>query len=259
MSSYPFICDIDLTKLHFGPMESEGGRDKVEVFLDASKKKLKYNLCEDFQEPFDTRYPIDGIRDDASNERRGQVICLMDEKVLAHYKALDELMLKLAFERSKEWFKGNKQLTPEEIKFRYQPLVYKAKEEDAHFSTKFKIKCPPAKVPSALHLLKDGKVVQYGCAIDKLSAPGGKMAPIIYVYSVWFMGGGKSFGLTVQAEEIVVVPGEGSKPLSKFNTKRPVTVVSSTAATGEVEDEEYCGPPPAKSTKVELEGEDGPM
>lgn len=252
--AFPFVCDLDLSKIHFAPHSSDDGKEKVEVFVDQTKRKLKFSLCEDAMEPFETRFPLDGMRDDSNNERRGQMICLKDEKVLAQFRALDELVLKTAFERSKEWFKG-KQLTMEELKFRYQPLVCKGKEEDDFFCTKFKVKCPPAKVPTALHLLKQSgdecELVDKGCSLDQLSAAGGKMAPLLYVYSIWFMGGGRSFGLTVQAEEIVVQPGVATNPLSKFQTKRKVTMVSaSDDATGDE--------PVAKSVKVELEG-DGPM
>ena len=213
---YPFVGDIDMTKVHFGPFLNIDNKQRVELHKDntaTKSNKLVFNLCDDPSEPFACRFRLDTVRDDQDGSRRGLIVKLEDPAVLNALTALDDAVVAAAMRNSKEWFK--KTLTEAEIRLRYTSLVYKPKEEDLVSCTKFKVKCKM--YPTKLHLLRDdGKIVPDGGTLDDISYNGAMVAPILSAYGLWFMGGGSSFGVTIQAEEMVVKPGSAPVALSNF-------------------------------------------
>jgi hypothetical protein len=212
---HPHITDVDMTKVTFGPVKNNG---KQVVELKHSKGELFFNLCTDPHDPLTCRYRLDRVRDDQDGSRRGLVVNVGGD-VLKSLKALDEIVVQAAFKHSKEWFK--KELSEEEVRLRYKPLV----GDEPHI--KFKVKCPPGKNPTKLHrLYDDGSVLAHGGKVEHLERPGAAVAPILNVYSLWFMA--NAFGLVIQADEMIVKPGVAPGPLSDFcfAGKRPFDVMA---------------------------------
>ena len=85
----------------------------------------------------------------------------------------------------------------------FKGIVFKPKEEEEYFCMKFKVKCL-GQYPTKLHSLEqNGSVVRKGGSKLEFLRPPSEVAPILTVLSIWFMSGG-SFGVSLQAEEIVV-------------------------------------------------------
>ena len=219
---YPFVGEIDMSKVHFGPMINDGTKQKVEIHKDGSstkpKNKLIFNLCTDPREPLECRYKLDTVREDQDGSRRGLVVKIQDPECLKALQALDDAVIAHALKNCKELFKKN--LSEDEIRLRYKPLVFKAKDEDEEFSVKFKVKCKG--YPTELHLLHDDNTIEEKAGtLEHLSENGAYACPILSAYGLWFMGG-NSFGITIQAEKMVVKPGAPRATLSEFCSKTPL-------------------------------------
>lgn len=220
---YPFVGDIDTTKVSFGPMMTENNRQFVLIHRDntstKASNKLVFNLCSDPRSPFACRYRLDVVREDQDGSRRGLIVKIENDACLAALKTLDEHVIAHAKKNSKEFFKKSN-MTHEEIMARYKPLVSKAQEDDENYSLKFKVKCKG--YPTALHLLNEDKTIEEnGATIEDISQPGAKVAPILSAYQLWFMAGGATFGVTIQAEKMVVLPGAPKPFYSDFCSMGP--------------------------------------
>ena len=92
--------------------------------------RLEFQLCSDSECPLTTRYGIDSVRDGwrSAIDRRGLVLKIEEPKAVAALQQLDEVIIKTAIERSKEWFK--KPLTREQVEARYKNIVSKARDDD---------------------------------------------------------------------------------------------------------------------------------
>jgi hypothetical protein len=234
MTKFPFIGEVDMSKLVFLPQKAtKNGQKIVEICRDATSttnNKLLFSLCPDPRLPYDCRFRLDSVRED-SNEpnpgaRRGLVVYIQDEAALAALQKLDEMAIDVAFENRKEWFKNGDKMERNEVRNRYKHLVFYAKEEDKQLSCKFKVKCPPSAVPTKLlRLREDNVIVENGASIDDISLPGAKVAATISIYSMWFMAGGASFGISMQAEDLAIVPGS-AKIQNHFATKRELDEIS---------------------------------
>ena len=248
---FPFIGDIDMSTIKLGQMQTSNGKQSVEIACNATKNgKLYANLCKDVRAPMPAKYQLDMVRDDSDGSRRGLIVCIDDPDVAAALKALDDLVVAAAVANCKEWFKKSA-LTETEVRARYRPLLFKAQEEDDFSSTKFKVKC--TKFPTKLHLQKDDDtIVADGGRIEHLEDRGALLAPIVSIFGLWFMGGGSSFGIGMQAEEMVVTPGKGTVALSNFLSKRPLEVVR---AAPELEGDEQEGKRVCTEEPVLVEGE----
>lgn len=260
MASVPFIGAMDLTKLTFGPFENLNGKTKVELYRDPSStlksnRLNRFALCADAIHPMSVRFPLDSVRDDSTNPyRRNQVVVVSDPETRAALHSIDETIVKKAIEMSKEWFKG-KQLSEDQVRMLYKPLLYKAKEEDEFESVKMKIKCPGVDYPTGLHVRElDGFYRKNGGKLEHLTY-GAMVAPIVSAsYGIWFMGG-HSFGLSLQAEDVIITPGEAcSDGLSQFPSSTPLLTRTKEEEESKVKAEEEA--PPGKKIKSELIEED---
>lgn len=260
---YPFVGEIDMTKVHFGPMVNDGTKQKVEIHKDntstKSSNKLIFNLCQDPREPFGCRYKLDTVREDQDGSRRGLIVKLEDPSVLAALQALDDHVIAHAMKNCKEFFKKSS-MTEADIRLRYKPLVVKAQEEDDFYCTKFKVKCKGW--ATELHLLHDDKTVEEKAGtLEHISQYGAYVAPILSAYGLWFMGGGTSFGITIQAEKMVVKPGAPRPALSDFCSPTPIEMTQKRSRDEDtLHDGEDDGIKHQKTEEgVELEGDDSPM
>ena len=234
---YSYIGDIDLNDIKFSKMYTSDGKMRVDISM-KNNKKFIFQLCSDAQEPYSTRYALDQVRDDAADKtRRGQAVLLEEEKTLKAMEQIDELVMKAAIANSADWFKSKTPLSEETIRDRYQKTVFRASSDDETGCVKFKVKVNGAKVPTRLHRTNgDGNIVEDKGRVKDLERRGGKVAPVLSSFGLWFMGGKdpSKYGISYQAEELIVTPGE-TKPLSSFASKRPFSMAASVDADPEEE------------------------
>lgn len=215
---YSLFSNFDVNAIHFTPVQNDG-RQKVEMFKDDSsthsRNKIQFNLCPNPKEPFRCKYRLDSVHDNQDGSRRGLVQIIEDETERKALEALDERVRQMAMVNSKEWFK---KATIEEatISDRYKPLVFKPNADEAVHCLKYKVKFG-GQVPTRMHLLLPGGKVRIDQGtMEHLSMSGAHVAPILSIYGIWFAGGGQQFGVTIQAEELIVRPGTLASPLSNF-------------------------------------------
>ena len=78
------------------------------------------------------------------------------------------------------------------------------------------VKPPGAPVPTQLHLMEDGKVRRNGARIEHLELRA-RVVPIVSAYAP-FLGGGTQFGLSFQAEKMIITPGSARDVLDDYVT-----------------------------------------
>lgn len=268
----PHVSEFDVNAITFGPVEYAGkNKDKVKVdmFRDGTSSAKtnrfnRFNLCRDASEPMITKYALDTVREDSNTpDRRGLMIRVSDPVTRKTLEDIDELVVKKAVECSREWFgKAGKPLaqplSEAVVRDRYQPLIFYKDEGDEEKVIKIKVKTG-GDYPTTMHLNEDGRFRKYGGKAEHLTQ-GACVVPVVSMsYGVWIIPGGK-FGVTMQAEEMMVTPGEGAvDDLSHFASSEPIMVHASPAAAD-------VGPSAAvpdaamESLPVETgEDEDGPM
>tara|TARA_B110001450_G_scaffold257061_1_gene290812 strand:- start:14872 stop:15696 length:825 start_codon:yes stop_codon:yes gene_type:complete len=236
---YTHISEYDIKAITFGPVEYAGkNKDKVKVdmFRDGSSSAKtnrfnRFNLCRDANEPMITKYSLDVVREDSVNpDRRGLMIHVSDPITRAALEAIDEMVIKKAVECSKDWFgKAGKPLaqpiSEAVVRDRYQPLIFLKDEGDADKVCKIKVKTG-GDYPTTMHLNEDGRFRKYGAKAEHLTRGAGVVPVVSMSYGVWIIPGGK-FGLSMQAEEMMVTPGEGdADDLSHFASSKPIEVHS---------------------------------
>jgi len=225
-NSARYIGDYDFEKVHFGPLDQSNNKMKVEVFQDASSltnknKFQKVQLCKDAMHPIRTKFQLDSVRDDGNPNRRGLTLVIDDPDTVVALKSFDDVIVQKAIQNSKEWFK--KTLNEEQIRARYKPIISPFSETDSDMVMKIKVKCGSADVPTVLHHCQDdGYIHKRGGKLADLTR-GAKVVPVVScAYGLWFMGGGMQFGLSFQAEQIIVTPGEEYDELAMFKTSAPL-------------------------------------
>lgn len=257
---FPFAGDLDLKAVSFSPVDDSNHKTKVHLTLPGGKK-LFFSLCADFQVPMACKYSIDEARPDGDNSRRGQTVVLDDESLKKSLMAFDEAIVKAAVKHSKEWFKSKTALSEEVVRSKYQPIV--KVEDDGSCSIKFKVKVPPSKVCTKF-VQKDesgkfGAAADPSAVVSELEYRGCRIAPIVSAPFLWFMGGGSKFGVSIQAEEMVVFAGGPTDCLANFASATGYETSTSTASKRNEEAAELdAGGSAAKQTRVELVGDGAP-
>lgn len=227
----PHISALNMSDLTFGPLDSKDGKSKVEVYRDGTSTQKnnrlnRYALCVDAMKPMSLRFPLDAVREGEQGNpyRRGLTLEVTDPKTVEALRGIDETIIKTAVKNSVQWFKG-KQLSEEQIRFRYKPILYKVRDEDTSEVCKIKVKCPGTDWPTSLHVrTPDGKHRKNGGRIEQLGY-GAHVVPIVSAsYGIWFMGGASgNFGITFQAEDMIIIPGESVEDnLSQFASATPL-------------------------------------
>lgn len=215
---FRFIGDFDPAQLEFQPFASDGGRSRV-IIEDptCNRKQFEYQLCKTVQTPIQAKYGLDRVQEDGNPDRRGLTLKITDEKVIETLKKLDDTIIDEAMKRSKEWFKG-KELTREAVLARYKPLLT---EYEDHHAIKIKVKVGQSKVKTSMHL-QDGDYIRKHGATELDLTSGAKVVPVVSAYALWFMAGGATFGLSLQAEQLIVTPQTAKDELDDFISDVPL-------------------------------------
>ena len=270
----PHISEFDLKAITFGPVQYSGEKKdkvKVDVFRDgtstaANNRFNRFNLCRDASIPMITKYALDTPREDSKTpDRLGLMIRVSDPVTRKTLEEIDELVIQKAVECSKEWFgKSGKPLaqplTEAVIRDRYQSLIYYKDECDEEKVVKIKVKTAGA-YPTTMHLNEEGRYRKNAGKPEHLSQ-GAQVVPIVSMsYGVWIIPGGK-FGLTMQAEEMMVTPGDSdADDLSHFASSKPIVVKETpppAAAPSVAEELIHEAQATVESLPMEAD-EDGPM
>lgn len=264
MSTTPILSHLDLSKVHFMPMTQKEGTKSVQVFLNSSStaanNRIKFQLCPNEESPVKTTFPLDQVRSDSGGDglRRGLVVTLTDPAVIKSLQAFDESIVNAALANSKEWFK--KEFTREQIEARYKPILTPGKEEGEHIM-KFKVKMPGSQVPTkCFKLNKANMTVTATNPETAFCNKGSEVIPILSAYALYFLAGDAQFGVSFQAEKIVVDPAEARDDMDDFTFSRTIKTSRPDSAEGAADagaadggDEE----PSSKRIRVELLGEGG--
>ena len=212
-----FVCELDVSKFSFRNFQVIENKPRVDIFYD-DRKSVSFNLCVDAHSPVEAPYGLDSAQQNSDGSRRTLLVYVTDPNVIHFLTELDNVVVACALANSKEWFK--KAMTEDEVRLRYKPLLYKRKDDDVFPAMKFKIKC--VKYPTRLHMqLPTGDVVRNGATTDHIGR-GASVVPVLTVFNMWFMN--KEFGLSVQAEDVIITPNSSAPALPMFNFKRPVTI-----------------------------------
>ena len=223
-------ADVDFKVLHFGPKVQDSGKKRVEIFADDksmdNKNKVKILLNADEDVPMETRFPLDKEQPtNADPSRRGFTVKVLDEKALKALHAFDERVLEMAVLNSKEWF--GKVYTADQVKLRYMPVVKKKivnGVEDDFYSMSFKVKCTGSKVPPPI-MVTQGVTHFFGGTEEVLKCASAKINQVLVsAFSVWFMAGDQ-FGVSFQADKMLVTKGAIADPMAGLSTKRKLTQV----------------------------------
>lgn len=247
--SVPFIGEIDFTDLTFSPMITSNNRNKVEITKNG-KKFSRVSLCKDVVFPLTLKYSLDQVGDNP--DRRGLKMIVTDADCIAGLERLDEAIVTEAEKRSQEWFK--KKLTRDEIKLRYRATHTPVGDGDSAIVVN-KVKCGASEHPTILHLLEEnGNIRKKGAKLTDLTMSAKVVPHISFTYGIWFMGGGTSFGVSFQAEEMLVAPVESAaNPLSHFASSRPLKVTNDSEENEEGDWETPADPMGVGSVKLESE------
>ena len=172
------------------PSLSPKGLKKIDIKADG--KALFLNLCPSMQAPMTTKYRLDIVREGEDPTRRGLAVSIEDYHAKG-LEALDAQVVKHVTAHSGTIFE--KQLTEQEVRARYEPLL--KTREDGQRYVKIKVKAGdyatklyfPDKTPAPLSKLEDGLA---------------RIVPIVSIPMLYFTEG--RFGCVIQAEKMIVDP-----------------------------------------------------
>jgi hypothetical protein len=225
-----YVADLDVSKLHFGPATTLSTRKSVPLHMSAEnttwKNRVSVQLCDDEDSPLTVAFGIVEPKDDEDPTRRNIMIRfdpVTHKDVIAKLQELDNHIMDVAAQRSKEWWK--KEVTPDAIKHKYKPLV--AWDEDRGLWTaKFKVIVPHPKPdplkkysnPTVVYRMntEDGTLVQADASILTM---GSEVVPCVSTMQVWFMGENQ-FGVSLRAESVLCKPTYQCAPYESMRTKR---------------------------------------
>lgn len=217
----PHLWDIDLSSLYFTELQrktlSNGSmQETVDIFTNATdRKRLRVQLCPDVDAPMRTLFSLDAQKPNLKpdeNDRRGLAVKVEDPRLLQSISGLDAFVAGYAKEQWKAGWKRSSDVA--NVDAFYHKLI----KEDKYGKpfVKMKIKCTPGKVPTDLHLRIHGEPFRkHGGRLEMLETRGAdvEIVPIVSILSIWFMGS-NSFGLNVQAEEMIITrPLDVERPL----------------------------------------------
>lgn len=216
--SRPYVTDLDFSSIVFSKIQVEKDSKKVELSRQEGGK-IQFVLG---SAPLRARYAIDKPQNDPT--RRGQSIIIEDPDVIAALDSFDEAVMKHAVANCDEWFKNlpakdvvSDEVREQIVRSRYSKLL-QTKGEDRVL--KFKIKVG-GQVPTEMYERRaDGTVnpdEEGAVTVADLEKSGCLFEPMLVCrYGIWFMGGGDSYGVSLEAEKVIVTKGKDRDPLGSF-------------------------------------------
>ena len=199
------VHDLDLNSIHFhSPTFNIKGQKVVELSFDkdstAWSNRMTLQLCYDETKPLISNWALGQVREGQDPTKREYELAL-NKEVEDKLAALDKLILKKAYENSREWFK--KDLKYEQVEARYKGIVKSAKMEGDPNFIKIKVKCSPAEKPTPIKKLSEDGTSISNSNISILTR-NAKVVPTVRIMNVWFMS--DSFGVSLAAHKLIVTP-----------------------------------------------------
>ena len=138
-------------------------------------------------------------------------VTIESPKLLEFLTKLDERNVKVAHAKSEEWFK--KQLTVEQIKNMYVPLVKQPYKEDSKPLVRVKVKC--AEYATNIFSVKtDATPLVYTKSNHEELTKGAKCLIMCETVGLWFMS--RQFGMSLTATDIIVWPNRRPTGIQAF-------------------------------------------
>ena len=257
MAPYVGKDSFSFDKVHCAPPTTDTrGAKSVRVFMDSSStmnsNMIQVQLCEDESSAIRCLYPLNQAYEGGNQFKRDLKIVIEDPKVIAKMHALEERLVSEAVRNSKQWFKMP--LTEEQVRLRLKPILTPtAPPSDPTGEPlqvmKIKFKTAGSQVPTKLVVLDQATNTAKVCKEDKLELEGAVIIPVVSAYAIYFLGGDTQFGLSFNAEHIMIVQeGAPRDALGAFTLKRKVALVH--------DEEEERGESSSKVAKVELDEAD---
>lgn len=223
MSTTIFAGNVDFSTLEFGKLETDPMTKRQYVPVTLAGRKPRFSLCKDDSDMLVTPFALDIPQEAGKDARRTQTALAHSTDLQDAMRAIDEAVVKMAMSESKNWFKAV--LSEEVIRSRYKSCMQTKDGQDSPL-IRFKVKCPPSKYPTDIYCqlsgeTQDGKMQYRRSDHNALCKKGASVYPTVSMVEVWFMSGGSSFGISMQAEELLMVEGESHNPLKRFKTKHP--------------------------------------
>jgi len=200
-----FINSISLKSVHFHEVTfGQKGQKQVDLAFDPTSKawsqRVIVQLCKNENEALYAKYGLSKPHNDQDGNRRNLDLTLDDPGVVEKLIEFDNYILDYATENSKTLFK--KELTRLQVEAKYKSLL---KQKEGVNSVSVKVKCNPVDKPTPIKVLDSIKSV--GSTGDFTSlTPGCKVVPVVRMLSLWFMT--DTFGLSLQADKLLVIPGK---------------------------------------------------
>jgi len=231
------VWDFDVSKMHFNaPSYNSKGQKIIDITTKPGSTqyadRVNLQLCPD-TDMCVAKYALSsgkmkGVPDrrDADNTRRDWKLINKHKPSSDALKRVDEAILKAAFENRSTWF-PKKEYTMEQLAEKYKGAI---REEDPEGGVSvIKVKCPDPKKadgpkPTEIKRLLPTGEFEMGTIEDLVT--GAETIPIVSVYNVWMMTDG-GFGITLQANKLLVKPVPKPTFLDNFVLTKPLVEVTS--------------------------------
>ena len=235
MAQAKFIGDIDMGELYFAPIVVDKSRKSVNIYTNSKSttwaNRLVFQVCEDEDAPLIAKYPLQEPPEDGDVTRRNITVTLNIEQhkvIIDQLFAMDNAVLSVAKQRSREWWK--KDLDPTLVAAKYKPIIEQEMDSDTNYRVRLKVIVPhPCPDPNRKYgketviyrLREDGDAMLSNHAILTADA---ELVPEVSAMSVWFLGENQ-FGVSLRSETILCKPKVVATALQRLKLKRKVREV----------------------------------
>ena len=221
MSTIMF-SDLDLSKLHFHPIQTKGKSKVVDISYSPDStswnNRVSMQLCSD-NKPLICKWNLSTPRDEDDDGTKRMLELELNGELLAKIEEMDVWILDHALKNAREFWK--KDLKKEQVEDRYKELI-KRKEGDEP-SVLIKIKCPPIEWPTKIGLVDDKWETYKMGSIENLTRHA-KVVPIVKCLGLWFAM--DKFGISLQCDKILVQPLPVEGFLDSFQLSNEIVMES---------------------------------
>ena len=222
MSTLPLWTFKPEEKLFFhAPSFNNRGQRIVEVSLSPNtttyKDRPAIQICKESSMCV-AKWPLQQVKEGDDGTRRDWKLIITDPEVVESLEKFDEFIIDKAYENRKEWF-PRKEYTREQLADKLKG-VYR-EQDDGTRCVQVKVKCPGATSLTQIQV-QDENGRKTGSIDDLVKFA--KTIPIVRIFNIWFMDGG-SFGVTLQADKLLVYPPPKMEFTDYFHLSRPLTWV----------------------------------